>query len=68
MRTTSAVRGVWVSQWRGPNGETILVAVTRDGRRIAERVLGPGDGHVQAADELWELLDRLDPMPILQVI
>ena len=61
-------RGVWLAPWRGPNGEMILVAVTRDGRRIDERVLRPQDGHVQAADELWEMLERVDPMPALQVI
>lgn len=61
-------RGVWVAPWMGPSGETIIVAVARDGRRVAERELTAGDDHVGAGDALWVLLERADPMPRLQVI
>lgn len=54
-------RGVFVAPWMGENGEIILVAVTSDGRRIAERLVPFGvSGHL-IADELWELLDAVDP-------
>lgn len=61
-------RGVWVAQWAGENWETILVAVRRDGRRAAQRVVPVGGDHIGAADELWALLDAADPEPILKVI
>jgi len=61
-------RGVWVAQWMGPDGETILVAVARTGRLVEQRMLRTGDGHVQAADEMWDALDRADPAPMLHVI
>jgi hypothetical protein len=66
--TLGVGRGVWVAPWMGKNGETILVAVTRDDRRIEERTLSPGDGHVQAVDELWDILERADPERMLKVI
>jgi len=52
----------------GPDGETILVAVARTGRLVEQRMLRTGDGHVQAADEMWDALDRADPAPMLHVI
>lgn len=61
-------RGVWVAPWMGPNGELILVAVRRDDRRVAERVLSAGDDHVKASDELWAAIEREDPLPALKVI
>ena len=61
-------RGVWVAQWAGENWETILVAVRRDGRRLAERTLKAGEDHIGAADELWAMLDEADPGPMLKVI
>jgi hypothetical protein len=72
MRTASFAngvgRGVWVAPWMGPNGELILVAVRRDDRKVAERMLAFGDDHVRASEELWMLLEQSDPMPILKVI
>lgn len=61
-------RGVWVAPWMGENGETILVAVHRNNRLIDQRVLKFGDDHVQASEDLWALLDRIDPMPVLRII
>lgn len=61
-------RGVWIAQWLGENGETIMVAVRRDGRRVGERLLSPGDDHLGAADELWDLLDSHDPPPPLSLV
>ena len=61
-------RGVHVAPWMGPNGELVLVAVSRHHRRIAERMIPMGDGHVFAADALWDVLEREDPLPNLHVI
>lgn len=61
-------RGVWVAPWMGPNGETILVAVRRDDRKVSERMLAFGDDHVQASEDLWDELERADPQPALKVI
>jgi hypothetical protein len=61
-------RGVWVAPWQGPNGETILVAVSRKRRKIAERLLSPGDDHVGAGEALWDMIERDDPEPMLKVI
>lgn len=61
-------RGVWVAPWMGRDGETILVAVRRDGCLVAERSLRFGDDHVRASEELWDELERADPQPELKVI
>ena len=61
-------RGVWVAPWMGESGETILVAVRRDGRRAGSRTLLAGDDHIGAADALWAILERDDPEPMLKVI
>lgn len=61
-------RGVWIAPWLGENGGMILVAVTRYGRRAAERTVAFGEDSLAASDELWGLLDQVDPVPRLQVI
>jgi hypothetical protein len=62
-------RGVWMAPWLGPNGETILVAVTRDRKLIGEPAFVPAGGnHVKAADDLWERLDADDPIPNLKLV
>lgn len=65
---SSVGRGVWVAPWMGQNGETIIVAVRRDGRIVDERALLPGADHVGASDELWKRLELADPAPNLKVI
>ena len=65
---SSVGRGVWVAPWMGPNGETIIVAVRRDGRQVESRALLPGADHVGASDELWKILELADPAPSLKVI
>jgi hypothetical protein len=54
-------RGVFVAPWTGENGEIILVAVTCDRRRIAERLVPFGAAAHAIADELWDLLEAADP-------
>ena len=62
-------RGVWMAPWVGPNGETILVAVTRERKLAGDPVLVPlGGNHVNAGDELWARLDEDDPMPNLKLV
>lgn len=62
-------RGVWMAPWLGPNGETILVAVTREKRLAGEPVIVPiGGNHVAASDELWDRLDGRDPIPNLKLV
>lgn len=54
-------RGVFAAPWMGENGEILLVAVTSDGRRIAERSVAFGESAHSIADELWDLLEAADP-------
>ena len=60
-------RGVYRARCLGPNGETILFAVKHDHRMIARELGGAvhvpiGDNPLPANDDLWELLNRLDPV------
>lgn len=61
-------RGVFVEPWMGRNGETILVAVDRHNRRLAEIELAVGDDHFGASERLWAVVERDDPIPTLKVI
>lgn len=64
-----AERGVWIAPWLGPDGETILVAVDQHHRRIgSECRVAAGASHVLAADEMWERVERDDPIPRLHAI
>lgn len=61
-------RGVHRSVCLGPNGETILFAVDHNHRHLRRELGGvvyllPGDNPFTANDRLWELLNRLDPLP-----
>lgn len=60
--SSPARRGVHVAPWMGPDGELVLVAVTSLGRQAAPPVVVPhGGDRLRASDELWDLLDRVDP-------
>jgi hypothetical protein len=62
-------RGVWMAPWMGQNGETILVAVTRERKLACDPVLvPPGGNHVAASDALWARLDGHDPIPNLKLV
>ncbi len=58
---TGVRRGVWLAEWKGQNDEMILVAVDSNRRRVAERVVAIGGNHLDAAEELLDLLDEQDP-------
>lgn len=56
-------RGVYQAPWIGPDGEVVLIAITRQHKLAAGPVTVPhGASRVGAADELWAVLDRVDPM------
>lgn len=56
-------RGVYPAPWMGPKGETVLLPITADGRLATPGpvVVPHGASRIQAAEELWDLLDRTDP-------
>jgi hypothetical protein len=57
------VRGVWLAPWFGDHGELVLVAITSDHRKLEELTIPLGADHVRAADELWDRLEAMDPVP-----
>lgn len=64
-----AKRGVYIAPWKGPNGEFVLLAITREQKLACPpRVIPIGGNHVQAGDEMWDLLESSDPIPDLRVI
>lgn len=73
MRTASVgsglTRGVYVAPWMGPNGEIVLIAVTRERKLAGDPVTVPhGTSHLLAGDELWARLERADPLPCLKIL
>lgn len=57
-------RGVWKAPWQGSNGEVVLLAVTSQRCLISvDPITVPlGSDHIAAADQLWDMLDELDPL------
>lgn len=53
-------RGVWRCPWRSLAGRDVFVAVDSQGRRVAEAEDSP--------DELWRLLERIDPARSLTLV
>lgn len=57
-------RGVYVAPYLGPNGETVLLAITARQRLAAEPLfLVTADREAEMSDSLWRLLDQRDPRP-----
>jgi hypothetical protein len=54
-------RGVWIAQWK-VNGAQVLVAVTTSGDRVAETIVSAGIDAIAVCDELWRMLDTIDPV------
>jgi hypothetical protein len=63
-----AERGVFVANFLGEDGAMILVSVRRDRRRLEERPIPPGCNSLSIAGEMWDRLEREDPMPHLMAI
>ncbi len=57
-------RGVWKACWQGPRGEIVLLAVRSDHKLLAGQphLIELGADHIAAADTLWDVLDRCDPV------
>lgn len=57
-------RGVWKAPWMGPHGEIVLLPVTsRHSLVTVSPITIPlGSDHIAACDQLWEMLDALDPL------
>ena len=67
--TSDTRRGVYVAPWVGPKGETVLIALRRDGRLAGDPDAIPVDSsHEVATDAMWDRLDRDDPQPVLALI
>lgn len=59
----SSSRGVWIAPWKGARGELVVFAMTRAGTLAGDLVTIPvGADRVAIADELWILLDQVDPI------
>jgi hypothetical protein len=62
-------RGVWQAPFFGPDGEMVLLAVTRDSRLVGDPVIVPhGASRIAAADVMLDRLNSIDPVPELRVI
>lgn len=57
----SDVRGVFELDHLSQDGFTLVCAITRDNRRIAERTVFPLDDIERVKSDLWDLLDEEDP-------
>ena len=59
----SSSRGVWVAPWKSARGEMVVFAMTHGGTLAGDLVTIPvGADQVAIADELWVLLDQMDPI------
>lgn len=58
-------RGVWIAPWVGPDGELVVYAIDSTNRLgISPVVIPHGVDHVALVDQLWEELDRRDPVTV----
>jgi hypothetical protein len=56
-------RGVWKAPWMGPHGEIVLLVVSsRRTLLLPPDVIPLGCSHLRRFDELWAILDTLDPL------
>lgn len=60
-RADALERGVWSEPYMGPDGEVVLYSVTRHLRLVRWMIVPHGASRVDAAQELWDELERLDP-------
>lgn len=54
-------RGVYRPRALSPEGFPFLIAITGDGRKIAERVIYPFESEPDVSESVWSTLDELDP-------
>lgn len=69
MSTPACPRSLYVLPWRGTNGETLLVGVGADGRRLFEVALRADLPYRLIEPLLWQILDAEDPPgPVLALL
>lgn len=62
-------RGVWQAPWLGPQGELVLIAITRShSMHCPPFVVPAGASRVDAAERLLSALERDDPIPMLRIV
>lgn len=60
-------RGVWMAPWSGPSGEPVLLVVTGEHKLLVPpEIVRRAEDAIMKCDEMWDLLDRLDPLPVPQ--
>lgn len=63
----SCPRGVYELPFRGNGGERIAVAINGSNRRVAERPF-TAENEGDTYDQLWALLDSVDPVASLRAV
>jgi len=58
------LRGVYLLPWYSVEGGRPIVAVDHHGRRIHEAIAYTEQDQYRLAEELWTILDRLDPISL----
>lgn len=62
-------RGVWQAPWLGPDGELVLIAITRARSMYGLPFVVPhGASRIEAAERMMGELDAVDAVPNLQLI
>lgn len=61
-------RGVYRLPWKGPSGQAYFVAVDRFGNRLFKATVLERAEADDIVEALWDLLDREDPFPYLQLV
>jgi len=58
-------RGVWSRAYLSPEGHQVLVAVDHHSREVGCVTVEPGDNPIQIVAELWDVLELIDPQPVV---
>lgn len=59
---TPASRGVYVSQHRGPYGETVVIAIDSRGRLLYQAPVYREGTEAVIVEAVWTMLDAADPI------
>lgn len=54
-------RGIWQAPWFGPNGEMVLLAITRAHGKLSEVIVPHGASRTETADRMLAELNAVDP-------
>lgn len=61
-------RGVYTAGYRSPGGHEVLVAVNRNGRKVARVVVTDTSKRSRFIQRTWKILHLADPRPSLRVL